>query len=412
MLDLKNLKENYQLLIRYMNEGEHKYSESYIAGIELEIKKLLESDILFKSYEDYYLYRVKQTRSTKIYTFPFKSYINTIKNFDLYNHYPDGKIFEHQLFEDQTNSKVLSFDFQNVIDCYIKLSDPAVRNEKTRNDQLSEARHFFEAVQDHNIFTLDDINEKTIISYFVNGKNEIIRGYSCRYRLRNVLVTASAEIAECTRIVELIPELKEHRKNIQYITHDELNRLKDILLQKHDNISYRDTSVLALLIYTGLRAVDIANIKLSDIDWDNEVLQIMQSKTKYLVDIPVIPILGNLLYNYLVKERPESVSPYLFVQENFINTKLSSNAMIGIINKVMKTAKIRMDKGDRKGTHIFRHHIASSMLENEVPAPVISATLGHAYPESLEDYVRTDFVHLKECALSIEDFPVYEKDGD
>lgn len=77
--------------------------------------------------------------------------------------------------------------------------------------------------------------------------------------------------------------------------------------------------------------------------------------------------------------------------------------------KACRLAGIRQEPGDRKGTHIFRHNLASAMLENGVPQPVITQTLGHTAPDSLEPYLRADFVHLKECALSIEAFPLAEE---
>jgi len=57
-------------------------------------------------------------------------------------------------------------------------------------------------------------------------------------------------------------------------------------------------------------------------------------------------------------------------------------------------------------TYIFRHNLASSLLENGVPRPVITQALGHTAPDSLEPYLRADFVHLKECAISVESFPL------
>ena len=65
-----------------------------------------------------------------------------------------------------------------------------------------------------------------------------------------------------------------------------------------------------------------------------------------------------------------------------------------------------MNKGDRIGTHLFRHNIASKLLENEIALPVISNILGHTSPRSVEPYLHTDFVHLKECSLSIDAFPI------
>ena len=67
MLDLTNLKEGHQKLINYMKEGDYPYSPSYIQSVEAEIKRILNTDVKFDSYEDYYLYRVSKTTSTKRY---------------------------------------------------------------------------------------------------------------------------------------------------------------------------------------------------------------------------------------------------------------------------------------------------------------------------------------------------------
>ena len=75
----------------------------------------------------------------------------------------------------------------------------------------------------------------------------------------------------------------------------------------------------------------------------------------------------------------------------------------------MEAADIRRNTGDRKGFHLFRHHLATKMLGNDVPRPVVSATLGHSSPESLSIYLNADFIHLKEFALSIEEYPMDEK---
>ncbi|ETR69183.1 MAG: hypothetical protein OMM_09824 [Candidatus Magnetoglobus multicellularis str. Araruama] len=72
----------------------------------------------------------------------------------------------------------------------------------------------------------------------------------------------------------------------------------------------------------------------------------------------------------------------------------------------MKAANIRQSKGDRKGFHIFRHHLATALLGNGISQPVISSTLGHTSPDSLEPYLSADFSHLKDCSISIESFPM------
>ena len=72
----------------------------------------------------------------------------------------------------------------------------------------------------------------------------------------------------------------------------------------------------------------------------------------------------------------------------------------------MNKAGVRNNPGDRKGIHLFRHYLATSLLGNGVEQPVISSTLGHQSPGSLAPYLSADFPHLKECALIIDCFPV------
>jgi len=72
----------------------------------------------------------------------------------------------------------------------------------------------------------------------------------------------------------------------------------------------------------------------------------------------------------------------------------------------MCKAGIRQCENERKSMHLFRHHVATSLLQGGVQQPVISATLGHSSPSSLDRYLSAEFKRLKECSLSIEGFPV------
>jgi len=74
----------------------------------------------------------------------------------------------------------------------------------------------------------------------------------------------------------------------------------------------------------------------------------------------------------------------------------------------MGESGIRQTKGERRGFHIFRHRVATELLGSGIARPVISKILGQDEPESLEAYIGADFVHLKECSLSMERFPIGE----
>jgi integrase len=74
----------------------------------------------------------------------------------------------------------------------------------------------------------------------------------------------------------------------------------------------------------------------------------------------------------------------------------------------MEKAGVRQYSGARKGTHIFRHRLATALLEKGIPQPIISSTLGHTAPNSLETYLYADMAHLKECALDVTQYAIAE----
>ncbi len=161
-----------------------------------------------------------------------------------------------------------------------------------------------------------------------------------------------------------------------------------------------------LLMYTGLRGCDVAGMTLDKVNWGNDRIRIYQQKTEVPLELPLSAIDGNAIYDYLSSERPNSGENHMFLSLSKPFIPLESKSIGNIAGKIMKVAGIRQSPGMRKGTHIFRHHIASTLLGNGVPQPVISRTLGHTAPDSLEPYLRADFIHLKECVLDISGFPV------
>ena len=188
-----------------------------------------------------------------------------------------------------------------------------------------------------------------------------------------------------------------------------MQKIRDTIDNPLSKLSHRDRAIGMLLLHTGLRGCDIAALEIDSVNWTSETLLIIQQKTEIPLELPLMPIVGNAIYDYVTTERPYSDYRFLFLSNPRPFTPLASRSIGSIVTKIFRVVGIRQDKGVRKGTHIFRHHLASSLMGNGIPQPIISRTLGHTSPGSLEPYLRADFVHLKECALSIEKFPVAEE---
>lgn len=291
--------------------------------------------------------------------------------------------------------------FSDAVDYY--LSEPNELDhlkDVSLKRNASTASTFFYSFQSKGFRSFAEISEEDVTDFFVkDGKTRYYAGY--RYKLSHVLDIVSSKYPECKVISSWIPHIRITRKNIQYLTEEEAAAVKNVCISDDSGLSYRDKAVGIVLLYTGLRGCDIAGLKLSDIDWDKEEIHIVQSKTSVPLTLPLLIVVGNAIYDYLKNERRSDMD-ILFISEEG-NPFRSSNVQ-HCVKKIFKAAGIRQNKGDRQGTHIFRHHVATQLLRNSVAQPVISQTLGHSDPLSVETYLNADIEHLRECALSIEDY--------
>jgi len=166
----------------------------------------------------------------------------------------------------------------------------------------------------------------------------------------------------------------------------------------------RDYAILLLVAKLGIRAGDIKSLKLSDLDWTSKIISIIQEKTKVKVTYPILNDLGWALIDYLKNGRPICDSPYLFVRLCAPYTSFGENANLhNIITKYTREAGMVISKEKHHGLHSLRHSLASTLLEQGIPLPVISEVLGHVDSRSTAVYLRTGMEGLKACALDPEE---------
>jgi len=170
---------------------------------------------------------------------------------------------------------------------------------------------------------------------------------------------------------------------------------------KTATLSARDRAICWLAFETGMRAVDICNLKIADIDWANDKIQITQQKTLKPLILPLRATYGNAIADYLLYERPLSNSTRLFLSmQDPFNPLSSHSAYRAILLNVFRDAGI-LKPGRICGTRFTRHNAASHMLKNGVPLYDISATLGHCDPNSVDMYLATDENMMAECCLPL-----------
>lgn len=104
---------------------------------------------------------------------------------------------------------------------------------------------------------------------------------------------------------------------------------------RQDEFSLLERAVMILLLYTGMRSCDVAAIRLHDIDWEAETINIVQQKTAEPLAVAMLPAVGNAVFEYLRGGFPASFSEYLFGEEDSREGHISAKNIRIIAYKAM-----------------------------------------------------------------------------
>lgn len=280
------------------------------------------------------------------------------------------------------------------------------KKETTIIGEARNASAFLAFMQKSGAKNLAEVNQQMVVAYFTDQNGYPNKSYSFKKQMTSVFKTCSPLYPECKCILSYLPKLKKRRKNIPYLTTDEIAAIKSVLIDPASPLSLRDKAIGLLALETGLRCCDIAGLTMSSINWDKDLISITQQKTDYPQQILLPTHCGNAIHDYIRNERPQTNASEIFIRKVLPYVRLESRSLTMVAMNIARAAGVRQNPGDRHGFHLYRYHVATALLENNTPDAVISKALGHTAPESIEAYLGGDFAHLKEYALSIEDYPV------
>ena len=178
--------------------------------------------------------------------------------------------------------------------------------------------------------------------------------------------------------------------------------LSDLLgaVDREDSAGKRNYAIFLLAIHTALRAGDIRNLRLSDIDWENKTIHIVMNKTGQPIDLPLSEVVGWSIIDYLKNGRPATKSDHVFVRHKAPYTSIRGTAALdSAIHRCLLKAGIPIKAGEHYGMHSLRSTLARNMLTSGAALTTISQTLGHENPRSTEIYLKTNIDDLRLCAI-------------
>ena len=156
----------------------------------------------------------------------------------------------------------------------------------------------------------------------------------------------------------------------------------------------RDRAILEVLYSTGIRRMELINLKVQEIDPERGTLLVRQGKGKRDRMIPIGERALLWIDKYLNDLRPELAcgrdEGRMFLSR--YGEAISPNGLTSLVRNYIDKANI----GKRGSCHLFRHTMATLMLENGADIRFIQAMLGHVKLDTTEIYTQVSIKKLKE----------------
>jgi site-specific recombinase XerD len=168
-----------------------------------------------------------------------------------------------------------------------------------------------------------------------------------------------------------------------------------VLLNSCDRLTAvgrRDFAVLLLLARLGLRAVEVARIRLEDVDWSSGEV-VIHGKQNQDGLLPLPHDVGEALVAYVRDGRPRRNSRMVFIQARAPYRDLTA----GAVKQIVRSAGVRSGVGPI-GAHRLRHTAATQMLRRGVPLTQIAQVLRHRSVQTTAVYAKVDREGLRPLA--------------
>jgi integrase/recombinase XerD len=162
----------------------------------------------------------------------------------------------------------------------------------------------------------------------------------------------------------------------------------------------RDYAILVLLSTYGLRGGEIMGLRLSDIDWRHERLNIRHSKSGARSELPLLRGAADALLDYLKHGRPATPAREVFIRMCAPYRALVAHAALHQM-LARRLAVVGVSLTGKRGAHVLRHSRAVSLMRGGVPLKVIGDVLGHRSERSTSAYLKLATEDLRAVSLEL-----------
>ena len=186
--------------------------------------------------------------------------------------------------------------------------------------------------------------------------------------------------------------LKQSKKIQVPFSKEEINSLLDSDSFKNDFRGVLQKTIITFFYFTGVRRIELINIKESDINMDSSTIRIMGKRSKERI-IPMLPKLKKSIVDYLhlrSQEFNKKSLEYLFVSRT--GSQLSEKYVYRTVNEYFKLVSPKV----KKAPHVLRHSFATHLINEGADINSVKELLGHSSLSATQVYSHTSMERIKE----------------
>jgi integrase/recombinase XerD len=200
------------------------------------------------------------------------------------------------------------------------------------------------------------------------------------------------------KLADCVPRMKIIRlKNVPSYLNETQEEKFLASFDRTKNAGKRNYAIAVLLIKLGLRSNEALSLTLDDIKWKNGVIVIRNNKCRRVDQLPLLPIVGEALSDYLLNARPKSSCRQLFLKLKFGKTLPIKRGTIGsAMHSGLAKFGITLPN---HAAHVMRRTLASRMIQRGASIKEIADVLRQRDLNTTMIYTKVNIPLLREVAM-------------
>ena len=189
--------------------------------------------------------------------------------------------------------------------------------------------------------------------------------------------------------------LKTNKKVQIPFSQTEIETVLEALNSHNDYESVRNKFIIELFYTTGIRRIELTELKLNSISMANKTIKVLGKRNKERI-IPLLPSIIETTKHYLIKrEALDNIvdNEYLFLTKKGI--KIYETLVYRVINDYFREASAKV----KRSPHILRHSFATHLLNKGADLNAVKELLGHSSLAATQVYTHNSIAELKKVQL-------------